>query len=295
MARQRKLALLLAGGALVALIAGCAAPSITSGSAVAAVEAGSPAELGKTDAALSAPSVVGRDIVKTASAVLAVPDLTAARDALAADVERVGGVITSEVVTSGTGPQPVPMPMMDGFSGATDLATAGTREAIDLTVQVPEANYATVVRQIRSLGQVVSLQQSASDVTMQVVDTDARIAAARASVARMQALLDQATNLQDVVLIEQELTTRQANLDSLVAQEKAMREQVASSTISVRLVPADAVEASTGTSAWWNRITSTFIAIWSGVAVVLIAVSPLVLLIGLLVWIVVAWRRRRRS
>lgn len=294
MARQREFALLLTAGLLVALIAGCAAPSSTSGTAVSAGEAGAPAALVKTDAALAAPSVVGRDIVKTATAVLAVPDLTASRNAIAAIVEHAGGVITSEIVTSGDSPRPFPMPMMDGFSAGTDLTVPGTGEAIDLMVQVPAANYDTVVRQIRSLGQVVSLQQSATDVTMQVIDTDARIAAARASVARMQTLLDRATNLQDVVLIEQELTTRQANLDSLVAQQKALREQVAASTISVRLVPADSVAVSTGTSAWWNRITATFVAIWSGVVVVLVAVSPVVLLLGLLVWVIIAWRRRRR-
>ena len=293
MADRKQRALILAAGAVVALISGCAAQQPTSSEAPAGIAAEAPAAIGKADAAVQANVLLGRDIVKTASAVIAVDDLTSARDAVANIAEQVGGVITSEVVTTGSAPQPVPVPML-GTDGVTS-APGPEGDSIDLTLQVPASRYDGVVRGIRALGDVITLQQSATDVSMQVIDVDARISAARASVARMQKLLDQASNLQDVVLIEQELTTRQANLDSLVAQQSALRSQVAESAVTVRLVPADAAEAQDGVGAWWGRVVTTFMAIWSGVVVFLVAASPIIVIVALVIWIVAASRRRQRT
>ena len=294
MATKRRLAFFLTAGAVVALIAGCTAPQTTSSETSPGLAAGAPAEVGKVDAAVQTNVLLGRDIMKTAYAVIAVDDLASARDAVASLTDQMGGVITSEVVTTGSAPQPVPMPMFaaDGVGG--DAGSAGG-DAVDLTLQVPESGYDGVIRGIRALGQVITLQQTASDVSMQVIDVDARISAARASVARMQKLLDEASNLQDVVLIEQELTTRQANLDSLVAQQTALRSQVAESTVSVRLVPADTAATAGGVSAWWSRVTAMFVSIWSGIGVFLVAISPILVLVALAVWAVAVSRRRRRS
>jgi hypothetical protein len=53
---------------------------------------------------------------------------------------------------------------------------------------------------------------AADDVTDQVADLDGRLASQRAGVVRIRALLDKATSVGDVVLIESELTQREADL-----------------------------------------------------------------------------------
>ena len=59
----------------------------------------------------------------------------------------------------------------------------------------------------------------------------------RASIARLRALLDEATAVADVVAVETELTARQAELDGLLAQQRVLADQVAMAAITVSLVP----------------------------------------------------------
>ena len=53
------------------------------------------------------------------------------------------------------------------------------------------------------------------DVTDAYTDTQARIEPMKDSIARVRALMAKATDLQQIVLLESELTRRQADLDSL--------------------------------------------------------------------------------
>ena len=74
------------------------------------------------------------------------------------------------------------------------------------------------------------------------MDFEARVASQQASVARVRALLVQATSIGDVVAIESELARREADLDSLTNRLAALRDQVAMSTLSVELhTPSTAV------------------------------------------------------
>ena len=87
----------------------------------------------------------------------------------------------------------------------------------------------------------MSEDQSADDVTGQVIDVAARISAQRASVARIRALLAKATTLGQVVQVEGELTTRQAALESLEGQAAALADQTSLATATVTIVGPKAV------------------------------------------------------
>jgi hypothetical protein len=65
-----------------------------------------------------------------------------------------------------------------------------------LVVKVPPDQLNATVSGLSDIGRVVSLTQSAEDVTDQLVDLDLRIASMRASVARVAELLDQAEKSQ---------------------------------------------------------------------------------------------------
>ena len=71
--------------------------------------------------------------------------------------------------------------------------------------------------------------------TGQVVDVNSRVDSMTASVARVRALLAQATSIADVISIESELSVREANLESLQQQQAALGGQVALSTISLSI------------------------------------------------------------
>ena len=113
----------------------------------------------------------------------------------------------------------------------------------NLTIRVPSANLEKALEAFKGLGDVESSSISATDVTMQKVDLDARNAALTTSIERFRELITSATNTSDLIAAETALAERQAELDSLTAQLKYLSEQVDMSVIYLALLPNDSFSA----------------------------------------------------
>ena len=113
----------------------------------------------------------------------------------------------------------------------------------NLTIRVPSANLEKALEAFKGLGDVESSSISATDVTMQKVDLDARIAALTTSIERFKQLISSATNTSDLIAAETALAERQAELDSLTAQLKYLSEQVDMSVIYLAFLPNDSFSA----------------------------------------------------
>jgi hypothetical protein len=117
----------------------------------------------------------------------------------------------------------------------------------------------------------------------------------------VRALLAEADSIGDVVAIESELARREAELDSLTARLKALRDQAALSTLTVDLRAADAPAADDrtlgfgdGLGAGWDGLRAF------GLAVALVAgfVLPFLPLLALLAggaWLVRRALRNRKA
>ncbi|MFH9617370.1 DUF4349 domain-containing protein [Streptomyces pratensis] len=110
-----------------------------------------------------------------------------------------------------------------------------THEASRLVLRVPQDRYDEVLRALAGAGKLVSRTSDAKDVTGQVVDVESRIATQRASVARVRDLMDKAEKLTDVVTLEGELSSRQAALESLLAQQASLKDRTTLATITLEL------------------------------------------------------------
>jgi Domain of unknown function (DUF4349) len=159
--------------------------------------------------------LTGRSVVRTAALTLRVRDVLAASARAGALASALGGFVAGEQ-TQAAPDQPA-------------------KAEADLTLRVPAAQLPLLVSQLRGLGTLVTEGQNAQDVTGQVIDVQARISAQRASVARISTLMARATSLGQVVLIEGELTRRQANLESLQGQAAALADQTALGTVTATL------------------------------------------------------------
>lgn len=191
---------------------------------------------------------------------------------------------------------------VDGRVSDENITAMGESESAGLTLRVPATSLDAALAQISALGTVESVSIYSNDVTSQAVDLDARIAALRTSVTRLQQLMAQATTAKDLVEIEKELSSRQADLDSLVAQRAALSESVALSTVSVWISPTSAASAVTppgflsGLQSGWNALKTlgaTLITV-AGFALpfllaLLVAAVPIVIVIV----IIVSVRRRK--
>nr|WP_233521873.1 DUF4349 domain-containing protein [Streptomyces triticagri] len=166
-----------------------------------------------TSAARKASDPAGTHIIRTATLSVRVKDVQSALDTARKAAEDAGGVVGDE---------------------STDRDASG-RERSRITLRVPQDAYADVLDELSGTGKLVSRKAKAKDVTDEVVDVESRVKTQRASVARVRDLMDDATKLADVVTLEDELSTRQAELDSLLARRASLEDRTTLSTITLSL------------------------------------------------------------
>ncbi|MFL6173247.1 MAG: DUF4349 domain-containing protein [Marmoricola sp.] len=198
--------------------------------------------------------------------------------------------------------------LLDTLNGTIDDEQSNANKAGKtirqrLVLRVPSKYFAKAMDGISTLEGVklVSRSRSSEDVTTQVIDNKTRIRTQRASLARVQALLAQATNLNQIISIESQLSRRQASLDSLEAQQKYLADQTSMSTIDVYLtVPSTKHVTShkkhhdffSGLRSGWDHLGSSTTAVLTAIGAVL-PFAALAALVGFPAW--GAWRRRTRK
>jgi hypothetical protein len=221
----RLLIMKLRGGVTVLLVAmavltGCAAPHDRTVSPPAA-GVPAPAAGGMADGITApekgpaSPPEVPRDIVKTASMTMSVPDASVAADKAAVVAEGAAGRVDSRSEDAGSG------------SG---------RASTSIVLRVPVAKLDDVVRELKRLGTVQSAETRADDVTAQRVDLDARMKALQTSVDRLLAIMRDARDPDALIKAEDALSQRQADLDSLRAQREQLGDRIDYSTVDVTFV-----------------------------------------------------------
>ncbi|MFH8448738.1 DUF4349 domain-containing protein [Streptomyces fungicidicus] len=218
----------LAGLLLAAALAagGCSAgaDSASSGSADKAARAEGPAVQedakqgapgGAADGAreTAPPKATANRIIRTASLTVRVKDVPGALDEARTTTENAGGYIGSET---------------------TDRDEDG-HEHTRVVLRVPVEKYEEVLTGLEGTGRLLARTAKAQDVTDQVVDVESRITSQRASVARIRELMDRATKLSDVVTLEGELSSRQADLEALLAQQASLKDRTSLATITLTL------------------------------------------------------------
>ncbi|CAL9589007.1 DUF4349 domain-containing protein [Streptomyces sp. enrichment culture] len=219
-------------------------------------------------------------IIRTASLTVRVRDVPKALDEARAAAGAAGGYVGRE----------------------TTSRDAEGREHTRVVLRVPSDAYEEVLKDLEGAGTLLERSAQAEDVTEQVVDVESRIRTQRASVARIRALMDEATRLSDVVQLEGELSTRQADLEALLARQASLKDRTSLATITLSLTGTPSERAAEdddpgfadALSGGWDAFLTTL----RWIALVLGAVLPFAAALGLLVllWLrVVRPRLPRRS
>ncbi|MGI5378880.1 DUF4349 domain-containing protein [Streptomyces sp. CA-251387] len=165
------------------------------------------------DKATAPPKVTASRIIRTASLTVQVKDVPKALAETRTTTENAGGYVGNETTTRDE----------EG------------REHTRVVLRVPVDRYADVLAELEGAGKLIERSAKAQDVTDQVVDVESRIKSQRASVARIRELMDQATKLSDVVTLEGELSSRQADLEALLAQQASLKDRTSLATITLSL------------------------------------------------------------
>lgn len=279
----------LGGLALTIALSGCSGGSggsadseAPAGGAVSDSARGSDA-LGVLETNADAPrrSVTERSMIAKGTVVLRSRDVAGARFDVRQIVDRYAGEVSDE---------------------QTDTDRDGEVVSAHLVLRIPSADFGEAMADLEDVADLKFSGRSAKDVTTQVIDTQVRLRAQRGSIARIETLLDRAQNLRDIVLIESQLTRRQADLDSLEQQSAYLRDQTSLATITVDIdheraateEPEDRTGFLAGLSAGWHGL----VAVAVGLATAAGALLPWVVVLLVLAvpgWLVVHWLRRRRA
>ncbi|MET3963603.1 hypothetical protein ABIE44_003537 [Marmoricola sp. OAE513] len=221
-----------------------------------------------------------RAIISTGQVSLRTKDLDQARFDLQKLLDSLGGIIADEESSADE-------------KGRTD------RQRLEL--RVPSTKFGTAMDRISKLGVLVDRSRSSGDVTAQVIDNNARLRSQKLSLARIQALLAKAKDLDQVIAIEGQLSQRQADLEALESQQKYLSDSTALATINVYLrLPDDETatpKKDDDNDGFLGGLDSGWDALATVTSVVLVSVGALLpfaavlAAIGVPVWI----SRRRRT
>ncbi|WP_182379679.1 DUF4349 domain-containing protein [Nocardioides sp. WS12] len=172
------------------------------------------------DAAATAPDadpakqleVPGQSVISTGTISLESKDVGDARTEVRKVIDKYQGTLAEQETTTGD---------------------KGEVTSARLVFRVPSARFADATLDLEGIATLTSSTSSGQDVSTEVVDVEARIRAQRKSVSRIEALLARAESLEQIVTIESQLSSRQAELDALLARQIYLADQTSQSTINV--------------------------------------------------------------
>ncbi|MDA8370362.1 MAG: DUF4349 domain-containing protein [Nocardiopsaceae bacterium] len=208
---------------VIAVLAGCSGAQTSQGASTPEsrdADAAGEAEPEDGDAATDTETdldVSDRTVISTADLTVEVGDVAEAAAEAKQWIDSAGGHVASESTTT----------------------TSGEAPEASLTLRVPADRYDEALVELAELGTRTDLQRNVEDVTEEVADVDSRVESAEASLDRLRDLLDEADTVEDILAVESEISTRQAELEALQARQASLADQTTLGTVNLRLIPPD--------------------------------------------------------
>jgi hypothetical protein len=224
-------------------------------------------------------STVDRSVIVTGDMYITVEDPIEAADQAADIVLSVGGRIDARDETAPN----------EEFGGSAWLR-----------LRIPSDELDAVIDDLRELGVVDYFSTDSYDVTTEVADLEIEISTLRTSIARIEALLLDAENLYDIILLEDELASRQSRLESLEARQRGLDDQVSMSTIDLSLTtePIEIVPEDDSPQSFWDGLVAgweALVGFLAGVLTVVGVLLPWIALLAVIVLPMIFWIRSRRK
>ncbi len=288
---------LAAAGALAALAAltACSGGASSSDGSSSTSAVGSAA--GATDGAATAPGVANR---LAAGADRSVVHATAViRTGEVAITSRHPARVRAEVDT-----------LLKARGGSIDNEQTtnsrdGRIESSTLVLRIPVDQFEAAKRALMGMGRLKTSDESSKDVTTQVIDVGERVTTLQNSIDDLQRFQRAAHDVKDLLDFEEKITARQAELQSLKAQQSYLDDQTSMATLTLYLStpatyvpPPDALENAgflSGLRAGWHALGDAVVVVLTVVGATL-PFLVLAALVGVPAWFGLrAQLRNRRS
>jgi hypothetical protein len=158
--------------------------------------------------------VTVRSVIRTGEIAVTNDDLDAAREELDDVLLALDGIIDSE---------------------STQHDRKGRIERSTVVVRVPVERFKAAMTALQGLGTAEHSDSSAKDVTTEVIDVNERVETLENSLDRLQRFQRSAAGIDDLIRYEQQITEREAELQSLKSQQAYLADQTSMSTITLYL------------------------------------------------------------
>jgi hypothetical protein len=225
--------------------------------------------------------VLNRMIIRTAQLTLEVSDIEQALAQARSVALRGGGFVS-------------------GSSTHSEKVNDQDRMVADLTLQVRSDAVDATISDLRALGKVTVESTGSQDVTEEYVDLDSNLRNLQASESAILRLMDKATQIQDILTLQRELTNVRGQIERIQGRKTYLERKTDMATISISLRPPSASSPQPIVGAWdpvgvalrgWNASLSVLRGVAEAIIIV-VAFSwwliPFVAVAGYI------WLQRRR-
>jgi hypothetical protein len=176
-----------------------------------------------------------------------------------------------------------------GFVSASDTHVEKVndqdRTVANLTLQVRSSSADSSMSELRALGKVTAESSGSQDVTDEYVDLDSNLRNLQASEAAILKLMDRATQIQDVLSLQRELTNVRGQIERIQGRKTYLERRTDMATITVALrLPAPATSAPT--SGVWNPIATALRGWQASLSVLRVAADALIVVLAFSWWLV---------
>jgi hypothetical protein len=123
-----------------------------------------------------------------------------------------------------------------GYVSNSDAAAdMNNKHSGTITIRVPELHFDAAIAELTLLGDVKSKNTNGNDVTEEYIDLESRISSSKAHEERLVTMYKNATNVKEMMNIENELSRVRSEIESMQGRLRYMESKVEMSTITVHL------------------------------------------------------------
>lgn len=176
------------------------------------------------------------------------------------------------------------------YSSSSKYKTGRTDEIV---IRVPSANYKSFISEYGELGNVTSKTQTVDNITQEYYDTTSQVEGLKAEMERLEIMMSQATEIEDMITINQAITELQSEINSLTTYIRTMDSDVAYSYVTMSLrevLEYSEVEQSVKKNTFIDRLKNQCVDTWKGflnflenLLFAIISLIPAIVIIGIIV------------
>lgn len=186
----------------------------------------------------------------------------------------------------------------DAFIASEQEQNQTWRLENNLTIRLLPEHLDAFIKDVEGLAlNVYNKTISAKDVTKEFLDLEIRLKTKREVIARYQALLKQARNVQEVLAVEAQLRQVIEEVESVEGQLKYLRDEVGFSTVHLNMYQ-KLERPAYQKPGFFTRLASSFGDGWTGFLEFVLGVAmlwPFWLVLVVVIFIIRRWRRRKKA